>query len=762
MQKRIDDDLSGGGVLAEIRIAGLATYPAVGEKLDGLKQINFIFGANGAGKTTISRVIANPASFAACALTWERGQSIDSFFYNRDFVEQNYRPQWKGIFTLGKAEADTLGRIEAAKRKVGDLEDDIAKLEATLGPADASSGKRGELKRLRSNFETECWKIKLRHDAQFKEAFSGLRNSQARFCDKVLSELVGNKAALVALEELTRRAATLFEQGLERHDSVPAVELGDLLDLEASPILAKKVVGRDDVDVAALIKRVGNSDWVRQGLLYLGAGPQCPFCQQQVEADLANKLNAYFDETFIADMGAITKTIRAFEGQSNDALKRFEDIHAIDSRYINNAKLRADFDRFSARIGINRRLLEVKQKEPSAPVTLEPLAEFAELLTTQIDAANEAIAKHNALVDNIASERNTLIGQVWKCLLDENAAVIGKYTDQCTSLEKAEKGLNAGIVSKHAQLTAASAELRELEKSVTSVHPTVTAINQILASFGFGGFKLRTAGDRDHLYEIVRSDGNDAGLTLSEGERSFVSFLYFYHLLRGSTSQSGVTNDRIVVFDDPVSSLDSDVLFVVGSLIKKVLKEACEGSGQVKQAFVLTHNIYFHKEVSFDSKRVADQCRAHETFWTVRKVGGVSVLTRHPNNPIKTSYELLWQEIRNPARSNLTIQNTMRRIIENYFKILGNIDTEEIIEKFEGQDQQVCSSLLSWVNDGSHNAHDDLFVSIDDSMAERYLEVFRRVFKQSNHEAHYLMMMRAEPDEPPGAAVAAVAAIAGA
>jgi wobble nucleotide-excising tRNase len=176
---------------------------------------------------------------------------------------------------------------------------------------------------------------------------------------------------------------------------------------------------------------------------------------------------------------------------------------------------------------------------------------------------------------------------------------------------------------------------------------------------------------------------------------------------------------------------------------------------------VLTHNIYFHKEVSFDSKRVADQCRVHETFWTVRKVGGVSVLTRHPNNPIKTSYELLWQEIRNPARSNMTIQNTMRRIIENYFKILGNIDTEEIIAKFDGQDQQVCASLFSWVNDGSHNAH-DLFISIDDSMVERYLDVFRRIFKKSNHEAHYLMMMRSEPDGPSGASVASIAAVANA
>ena len=138
-------------------------------------------------------------------------------------------------------------------------------------------------------------------------------------------------------------------------------------------------------------------------------------------------------------------------------------------------------------------------------------------------------------------------------------------------------------------------------------------------------------------------------------------------------------------------------------------------------------------------------------------MNGVSSLTKHPNNPIKTSYELLWQEVRNPARSHMTIQNTMRRIIENYFKILGNIDTETIVGMFEGHDQQICASLFSWVNDGSHNAHDDLYVVMDDSMVGRYLDVFRRIFEQSKHEAHYHMMMRIEPSKEVASSVAPIA-----
>ena len=161
----------------------------------------------------------------------------------------------------------------------------------------------------------------------------------------------------------------------------------------------------------------------------------------------------------------------------------------------------------------------------------------------------------------------------------------------------------------------------------------------------------------------------------------------------------------------------------------------------MKQVFVLTHNVYFHKEVSFNTKRCADGRLKDETFWTVRKSNQESKVRSHETNPIKTSYELLWIEVRNSDRDNLAIQNTIRRILENYYKILGNVDPDDICGHFEGKEKLICRSLFSWVNDGSHFAHDSLYVSIDDSMVESYLSVFKRIFDETGHIAHYNMMM---------------------
>jgi wobble nucleotide-excising tRNase len=182
-------------------------------------------------------------------------------------------------------------------------------------------------------------------------------------------------------------------------------------------------------------------------------------------------------------------------------------------------------------------------------------------------------------------------------------------------------------------------------------------------------------------------------------------------------------------------------LFLVGSLIKDIFEEIRTDVGHIKQIFVLTHNVYFHKEVTYNRRRPNNGVLSEETFWIVKKPGLESRLAAQATNPIKTSYELLWAEVRKPERSNLAIQNTLRRILENYFKILGGIELDRLCDKFDGREKIICKSLVSWVHDGSHYAQDDLYVSIDDSMVEKYLNVFREIFVKERQIEHYKMMM---------------------
>jgi wobble nucleotide-excising tRNase len=314
-----------------------------------------------------------------------------------------------------------------------------------------------------------------------------------------------------------------------------------------------------------------------------------------------------------------------------------------------------------------------------------------------------------------------------------------KYQADKKNIEKAVTSLEAQISGAKAERALKEKEIKTLEKSTTSIQPTVNEINRILAAFGFQNFTIESV--KGNLYRIRRADGSDAKDTLSEGERSFITFLYFFHLLKGSDTESGMTRDRVVVFDDPVSSLDSDVLFIVGSLMKQTIEEVRTKKGNIKQVFVLTHNVYFHKEITFNPVRTGGVALKDETFWTIRKLKGISKVKKHKTNPITTSYDMLWSEVRERNLASHTIQSTLRRILEYYFRILGGMSFDDITDKFEGEEKLICKSLLSWVNDGSHSVTDDVFVALDESMVEKYLDVFRKIFLRTQHANHYNMMM---------------------
>ena len=519
-----------------------------------------------------------------------------------------------------------------------------------------------------------------------------------------------------------------------------------LIDHESNSVLTKRVVGKEDVDIAGMIQKLGNSDWVREGrVFYENNDGSCPFCQQDTPDSLTKSLNDYFDETFETYNTAINTFVREYKTDWEHIRTQLDSTIESPSTFLDVETLKTAHALLTSKIALNIQHLEDKQREPSRIIHLESLLSVANTIESLIDAANVKVAEHNAVISNLARERQDLTAQVWKYLIEsELGGTLTTYDNEHANATKAIQAITKKIeTAKNAKIQTVT-EIRELERETTSIQPTVDSINALLSSFGFQSFSIAKS-DSGTCYKLVRLDGSDAKGTLSEGEQAFVSFLYFYFLLKGSVSESGMTIDRVVVFDDPVSSLDSDVLFIVSSLIKRVFKDIRTESGYIKQVFVLTHNVYFHKEITFNPRRQNDAL-SDETFWVVRRLSQGSEVIQHQSNPVKTSYELLWDELRMSNGSSTTIHNSMRRILESYFTILGDLDSEAICDKFDGQDKQLCRSLFSWVHAGSHSTFDDLYIFIDESQIARYREVFSNIFTRLGHSAHYRMMMRNTQD----------------
>lgn len=732
-------------MIRAVSLSDVATFSGRHE-LEDLAALNIIFGANGVGKTTIARVIARPDEHPSCSIAWDE-EPLEALVYTKDFVERNFSPSstLRGVFTLGEEQVETLDKIESAEAELAANARELRKLTVTLEGDDGAGGLRAQLADDLKVLGDRCWTVKTRHDDVFKSVFQGFRGSRTTFRDKILAERGSAAEERSDLETLRLEVAAAFEEEPTAEYLLTPPDGSELEVIAAHELLAKRIVGRADIPIGELITALGNSDWVQKGLTYLpeSDAETCPFCQQALPVGFQQSLEDFFDESYATAI----RGLRGLEARHGEAARRLtatlENITSSSPRFLDVDSLSRLTAQVTTTLKLNGERLASKISEPSTPMELESISPALKEIGLLVDDANERADAHNEMVANLEAERDRIRREVWQYLVSVELSEDLKAYDQASSSRR--RGINA-VQQQIEVLNGKQAEVRrrldELEKNVTSTRPTVIAMNHLLKSLGFTSFSFEHTAD-EKSYRLVRSDGSDAAKTLSEGERSFVTFLYFYHLIRGSVSPTGVNTERVVVFDDPVSSLDSDVLFFVAMLIRGLFDEVRRGDGATRQVFVLTHNAYFHREVTFDPRRVGARPRRDESFWVVRRVGSESELERQEQNPVRTAYDLLWEELRSPRPGTATLQNTMRRILENYFKILGGVDPRDVIAQFAGHDQMICRSLVSWANAGSHFAMDDLYVTVDES-EDLFRRIFREIFEKSDHGGHYRMMMRTD------------------
>ena len=730
-------------MIEKIEIKKVASYNSTGIEITNLKKVNFIYGANGCGKTTISNFLHNASDtkFENCIVNWKNTQELKTLVYNKEFRERNFgKGKIGGVFTLGEATTEQIATINKKVEELKVIKTDGTKKRETLNTQIQKK------ETLENSFKETSWtRIYKKYENTFKEAFTGSLQKES-FKNKLLSEFSSNTKALLTFEELTEKAKTIFGKVPQNITLINTITFERINEIENNPIWRKIIVGKADVDIAKLIQKLNINDWVNQGRNYIQEDNTCPFCQQEtITENFKKQLEDYFDETYLSDLNTIKTLKEEYNSLMNNFVNELNNIEA-NQKVIPETKL--NLERFSAYLKTlisqnttNGEYLSNKSKEPSRSVELISVKEQLDLITELIVNANTEITKHNNIVANFTTEKNSLTQSIWKYIIEEFRTEIAKFNTDNNGLQTGNTVLQGQLTAKLTEHNTLDLEIKNLSKNVTSIQPTINEINRLLKSYGFLSFKIEPSSE-EGFYQIQREDGTIAEATLSEGEITFITFLYYLQLAKGGSLVENVNDERILVIDDPISSLDSNVLFVVSTLIKDIIKSIKSDRGNIRQIILLTHNVYFHKEVSFIDGRTKF-CR-ETNFWILRKNDKfTNIQSFIMENPIKSSYELLWQELKSEnVKSSITVQNIMRRIIENYFKLLGKNGDDDLIQKFTTkEEQEICSSLISWINDGSHSINDDLFVELQDRTIENYKKVFKDIFVLTNHEGHFNMMM---------------------
>ncbi len=724
-------------MISKVYLNGVATYR------NGInfkpKKINFVYGANGTGKSTISKVLYGEKGMETCEIEWEPGEKEEVIVYNRSFVKRNFESstELKGIFTLGEESIDIQKDIKEKRKEIdlheqqkNTIQNNILKIEK-------------EIDDLKSVLEQKCWETQKSYGTEFSEALVGYRGRMKIFCEKCISSLKETgKENVLTLDELRALYQAVYSQNVVLHNKYQKIAAVDVQKLDSHPLLGTIIVGKKDTPIGTFIDFLQSSDWIEDGIEYAKKVPgKCPYCQQDLPENLERQIEDYFDESYKTNKA----NLALYAKEYSDMISSISDIlHKIDTGridYLDYGEYDTKKQILILKLEANMKTILDKEETLSKMVEIESILELVQELNVIIDNFNSEIERNNEYAKNHKAAKEKCIKAVWNFLATQRQSDIEEYLKQVSGREKGKKQLLTNKIGKETKIKELKNEIANQEEKVTSVKPTVKAINEILKGFGFTGFMLAVNETEMGTYKIIRSTGEDASETLSEGEHNFISFLYFYYMCFGSQTKTGTVNNKILVIDDPISSMDSNVIFIVSTLIKNMLRDCKNDDNGIKQIIVLTHNVYFHKEITYWGNKDALPTNSTKYF-ILKKNNEETFIEEYDANPISTSYELLWQELKNTEdNSSNTMLNVMRRILEHYFTVVGGINYESCINQFEGADKIICKALIAFINDGSHSIFEDLIFTPSDGSVERYKQVFEKVFDKLGHIEHYKMMM---------------------
>ncbi|CAM3126633.1 AAA family ATPase [Enterococcus faecalis] len=725
-------------MIESVKIHNVATYKNLVEIKP--KKLNFIYGSNGSGKTTISKVLASSIESETTRVTSRNPNDDKILVYNKQFVNDNFQQfdNLKGIFTLGEDSIDAQEKLNMLSRENEAKKSSIEIKEKTISKFDI------EIKEMTDTLKEKCWQLQRTIGDTFSQALVGYRNSKQKFYEKCLTSYEEwDEESTINLEQLKSDYDMAYSKSSVIYPIFSEIENVSIKMLETSELLSKVITGSGESPIGIVIDILKNSDWIQQGIEYMQQTEnKCPFCQQVITNELQQEIIQYFDEEYEKDCTALDVLLDEYTKCCTKVLHDLEVILNNDIPFIDKENLRVEYQLLRSVIQLNFEEMKKKRQFPSNKVSLQSTEDRFEKINTIIREWNGKILSNNNIVENQEHEQKQCTELLWQYIVSNLSIDIETYNKFLKGKNDAKQSINGQIITLKDEIKKNTKEIEDIEDSITSVAPTVTEINKILDKFDFKGFKLKENEQQKGSYSIIRNDGSSAKDTLSEGEYNFITFLYFYYLIYGSQDKTGITSNKIIVIDDPISSLDSNVLFIVSTLVKNLLKDCRRNKNGILQTFILTHNVYFHKEITFlgSGKEFSS---AEVLFGVIRKRDNISYFTEYDRNPIESTYQLLWRELLEDKLSTVTSFNTMRRILEYYFKIIGDLNYEKCIEKFDGNDKIVCKALVSCINDGSHFISDDFVITFDEENIENYKRIFKLIFKELGHESHYNMMMKA-------------------
>lgn len=579
-----------------IRDYGIFERFAWNKEIPDFERINLIYGANGVGKTSLSRALDDLGpgcgghrrvslrmSDADKTNSRVSGQQHDPEFdrihvFSDGYVARSHNfaddTQIDAVITLGE-------RTVEDEKRITDLRAMITEEAARLAKLTASAHRATEA--LEEGYTSVA-----RGMVDALSRAGGAYRSNGTYSSLTAKRKFGGPHHSWTLLSDTRKRADLAIVNSDNRDKVPvtsyslSVRAG--LGAEAQALIEASPVS---LILDTLEQNPGAATWVEHGRHLHDGLAQCIFCGGRLTAERTKQIEQHFSDeveriqqgldSLIEEVEGIQAAQQALLGDGAIAGSLFEDLRA-DFKSA-HARAKAQESELQAWLTDLLKVLQTKRTNVITKMTYalpEPPSVDGAEVEEALKLHNKRVAEHVDLVQQAAArlevhllkESESRVKALAEAAQDATGqrdaadAALRKYREEVTVLENVEGD----------PLPSAEVMSRELTR--------ILGRNEL-------GFELLEDGKH---YRVTRLGA--PARDLSTGERTAITLIHFLEHVKRVGSKGG---KPIVIIDDPVSSLDSANAMGISTYIwsEAVAKD------HIEQVFLLTHNFELFRQWDF-------------------------------------------------------------------------------------------------------------------------------------------------------------------
>lgn len=707
-----------------------------GNNCINFKKLNIIYGRNYAGKTTFSRIFRaletkqfplhyENVDFSIqgdCGEVVSNAISSHSYnvrVYNQDFVKDNLS------FLTNQIDGE-IQTFAIIGDKNNEIESEIQKLKEELGDKQ-QSGLYFQEEKLTSQ--------KIQDQERYNQAKTELDNSLKRKAKEIKENPEYFREITYDITKLKNDILQILQQELQplsdseidlkktilNQTALPEISIRSIpiLNIQIYLEQANKLLTRQIKPTKAIDELLHNSllqQWVHKGIdLHRNNRETCAFCFQTLPNDIWQRLDAHFsqesanlEKEINACIQSISQEFQRIQGAKLPEISSFysdkhDEFQKIQSNIVNF------WNEYQNSLNIicqklQKRLDNIFQHED----TIIEMNISKSDLVSYFSQLNNLITEHNNKTNGLDEEKAKIRSElkfsyIAKFIKEINYLKLDKdikdLKDKCEITDEKLKDLKIKIQDIYSQIETLMSQMHDEKKGAEQ-------INQLLQQFfKHNEIKLEVFDNKGIKFKITRN--GVPAYNLSEGECSLIAFCYFMAKLEDIESKE---KDLIIYIDDPISSLDSNHIFFVYSLIEERLAK----NKNYAQLFISTHNLDFLKYLKRLTvpmiKRENSKKKEEDLLqFLIKKKDKISNIELMPDYLKKytTEFNYLFHEIykcqdnSNPD-SLYSFGNNLRKFLESYlfFKYPHQGKLDEKISKFFDINSSIRINRL--VNEFSH------------------------------------------------------------